>query len=228
MLRNGLDNAGGNFFCYEAICFPQIETFLFLHKEYMKLLKGSLWNIMYYNPLWKGISLCLKILTNHKSWRQKRRKVYVLWNSHKISLLFGVRQDFVIRKSYGKLRINLDVALWGFQTKCCLNQSGDCVVQTIVRSCHSYFPSYLDHTCLTLNFNDLLTTKLHFHCQAYENGNTSVRHTLHQNLYHNLGPTKDGSLLLGPHWGPWTLLTCDPAHGSLCPPYKVKWWHMVQ
>ena len=45
--RNGPDNAGGNFFCYEAICFPQIETFLFLHKEYMKLLKGSLWNIMY-------------------------------------------------------------------------------------------------------------------------------------------------------------------------------------
>ena len=50
-LSDGLDKAGSNFFRYEAIRFPQIGMFLFLHKEYMKLQKGSLRNKMYQNPL---------------------------------------------------------------------------------------------------------------------------------------------------------------------------------
>ena len=122
-LSDGPDKAGSNFFRYEAIRFPQIGMFLFLHEEYMKLQKGSLRNKMYQNPLWKGISFCLKILTNHKSCKQHPTKVYVLRNSHRISVISGVRRDFVIRRLSGKLRINLDVALWGFQTKCCLTHS---------------------------------------------------------------------------------------------------------
>ena len=51
VLSDGPDKAGSNFFHYGAIRFPQIGMFLFLHKEYMKLQKGSLRNKMYQNPL---------------------------------------------------------------------------------------------------------------------------------------------------------------------------------
>ena len=73
-----------------------------------------------------------------------------------------------------------------------------------------------------------LTTTLHFHYQACESGNTLAPHTRHQNLPHILVPTMDGTLLRGPHWGPWILPSCGPVHGSQYPPYMAGWWHMAQ
>ena len=44
-------------------------------------------------------------------------------SSHRISVLIGLRQDFVIRKLVRKLRINIEAALRRFRKICCLNQS---------------------------------------------------------------------------------------------------------
>ena len=78
-------------------------------------------------------------------------------SSHRISVLVGLRQDFVMRKLVRKLRINIQAALRRFRKICCLNQSEvypSGIVETIVSTfLHSEviiavgrrFPSYLDH-----------------------------------------------------------------------------------
>ena len=68
-----------------------------------------------------------------------------------------------------------------------------------------------------------LTTKLHFHHLAYESGKTLGPHIHRLNQCHIQGPTKDGTLLLGLHWGLWNLLINDPARGCQYPPCTAQW-----
>ena len=66
-LSNDLGNTRSSFLFYDAILFPHVGMFSLSHRECLKLQKGGVENKIYLNSILKGVFLCLKIWTNHKS-----------------------------------------------------------------------------------------------------------------------------------------------------------------
>ena len=115
-LSNDPGKTGSNFLFYCAILFPHVGIFSLLHRECLNLQKGGVGNKMYLNSILKGVFLCLKIWTKHRSSKKSPRKVYnFTCSSHRISVLLRLRRDFVIRKLIRKQGINIHAALRKFR-----------------------------------------------------------------------------------------------------------------
>ena len=82
-LSNDPGKTGSHFFCYGAIRFPHIEMFSFSHRECINLQKGSLRNKRNETPFLRVFFFfCKRIVTTHKSYQQKPRKVRILHVPH--------------------------------------------------------------------------------------------------------------------------------------------------